>query len=299
MDVVQEILRLKKERDAVILVHNYQRPEIHAIADHLGDSLNLARAAAGVDSRTIVFCGVSFMAETAKILAPDRTVLLPRTEARCPMAEMVGVDALREARAAHSDAQVVCYVNTTAEVKALSDACCTSANAVKVVQAIPAERVIFVPDRNLAAWCQRFTDKEIIPWDGFCYVHARITADEVRRARRAAPDALLMVHPECCPEVLDLADEVLSTEGMVRLARQSDRREFLVGTEEGLIARLARENPGKTFYAAGTSKTCTQMKLTTLEDVYLALDENRHEVALPAETLRKARRALDRMLELA
>jgi quinolinate synthase len=297
MNLAQEIAKLKREREAVLLVHNYQRSEIHELADCLGDSLGLARYAAQTDTKTIVFCGVTFMAETAKILSPAKTVLIPQKEARCPMAEMVDLRELDALKARHPDAAVVCYINTYAEVKARADVCVTSANAVKVIQSLSARRIIFVPDRNLAAYCQRFTDKEIIPWDGYCYVHARITKDEVLQARKAVPDAVLIVHPECPPDVIDCADEVLSTEGMVKYARQSDKQRFLIGTEEGLIARLKRENPEKTFFAAGTARICTQMKLTTLRDVYLSLAEYRYVVEVQEETADRARKSLERMLE--
>jgi len=299
MNSGREIARLKAERGAVLLVHNYQRPEIQELADHLGDSLALARAAAGTDAKMIVFCGVTFMAGTAKILSPAKTVLIPQKEARCPMAEMVDLRELEALKARHPDAAVVCYVNTYADVKARADVCVTSANAVKVVQSLPQRRVIFVPDRNLAAYCQRFTDKEIIPWPGFCYVHARITYEDVMQARQAVPDAVLLVHPECPPEVIDCADEVLSTEGMVKYAAASDRRSFLIATEEGLIARLRREFPAKTFYAAGTPRVCTQMKLTTLQDVYLALAERRYVIDLPEAVMQRARASLERMLQYA
>ena len=299
MNFGREIARLRKEREAVLLVHNYQRPEIQELADHLGDSLYLARVAARTDAKVIVFCGVTFMAETAKILSPGKTVLIPQKEARCPMAEMVDLRELDALRARHPDAAVVCYVNTYADVKARADVCVTSANAVKVVQGLPQRRVIFVPDRNLAAYCQRFTDKEIIPWPGYCYVHARITYEEVAQARKAVPDAVLLVHPECPPEVIDCADEVLSTEGMVKYAAKSEKQRFLIGTEEGLIARLKRENPDKTFFAAGTPRVCTQMKLTTLQDVHLSLKEYRHVVELPEETMQRARASLERMLQYA
>ncbi|MCJ7472413.1 MAG: quinolinate synthase NadA, partial [Actinobacteria bacterium] len=277
-DLVDKIAKLKKEKNAVILVHNYQRPEIQDIADFLGDSLELAREAAKTDARIIVFCGVRFMAETAKILSPKKTVLLPRKEAGCPMADMITAEDLRRLKKNYPDAKVVSYVNTNADVKAESDICCTSANAVKVVKNISAKRIIFTPDKNLAAYCQRFTDKEIIPWNGCCYVHERITEKEVRLAKEKFPDALLLVHPECNPSVIELADEVLSTSGMLNFAKKSDKKRFLIGTEEGLIYRLKKENPGKKFYAAGTAKMCRNMKLTTLNDVYLSLKEERYAI---------------------
>ena len=292
----KEILRLKKEKGAVILVHNYQIGEIQDLADFLGDSLGLSREASRISEKLIVFCGVTFMAETAKILSPDKKVLLPRKDAECPMAEMVNVEDLKKLKAKHPDAVVVTYVNSTAEVKAESDVCCTSANAVKIVQNIDAEEIIFTPDRNLASYVQRFTKKKIIPWEGFCYVHNQFTREEVIRAKEAHPRALLMVHPECQPEVIDLADKVLSTSGMVRVARESSDSEFLVGTEGGMLYRLKKENPGKNFYSAGTAKFCRGMKATRLEDLYKALLEEQYEIILPEDIINKARMALERML---
>jgi len=295
-ELVDEIIRLKKEKDAVLLVHNYQMGEIQEIADYLGDSLGLARQAAKSDHSLIVFCGVKFMAETAKILSPGKKVLLPRTEATCPMAEMVDPVALKELKESYPDAQVVTYVNSTAEVKAESDVCCTSANAVNVVSNVESDTIIFTPDRNLASYVQRFTDKKIILWDGFCYVHNRFNAEDVRRAKEARPDALLMVHPECPPPVIDLADEVLSTSGMVRMARDSDRESFLVGTEEGMLYRLKKENPGKEFYSAGPARVCTGMKSTRLVDVYAALTEEKYEMIFPQDIMDRARTSLEKML---
>ncbi|MBA7575734.1 Quinolinate synthase A [subsurface metagenome] len=281
MNIVEEITKLKKEKNAIILVHNYQRPEIQNIADSLGDSLGLAREAAKTDARIIVFCGVRFMAETAKILSPEKTVIIPRKDAGCPMADMITAEDLRILKGKYSGAKVVSYVNTNADVKAESDICCTSANAINVVRNITAEKIIFTPDKNLAAYCQRFTDKEIIPWNGYCYVHEKIREEEVRLAKEKLPDALLLVHPECNPSVLDLADEVLSTSGMLNFAKKTDKKRFLIGTEEGLIYRLKKENPGKEFYAAGTAKMCRNMKLTTLNDVYFSLKEERYAIELP------------------
>jgi len=299
MNIVEEITKLKKEKNAIILVHNYQRPEIQNIADSLGDSLGLAREAAKTDARIIVFCGVRFMAETAKILSPGKAVLLPRKEAGCPMADMVTVEDLRKLKEKYSSAKVVSYVNTNADVKAESDICCTSANVIEVVRNIKAERVIFTPDKNLAAYSQRFVDKEIIPWNGYCYVHEKIRKEEVRLAKEKFPDALLLVHPECNPSVIDLADEVLSTSGMLNFAEKSDKKKFLVGTEEGLIYRLKKENPGKEFYAAGTAKMCRNMKLTTLNDVYSSLKEKRYAIELPEGIIKSAQKALMGMLKYA
>jgi len=295
-DLVDKIAKLKKEKNAVILVHNYQRPEIQDIADFLGDSLELAREAAKTDARIIVFCGVRFMAETAKILSPKKTVILPREDAGCPMADMITAEDLRRLKKNYPGAKVVSYVNTNADVKAESDICCTSANAVKVVKNISAKRIIFTPDKNLAAYCQRFTDKEIIPWNGCCYVHERITEKEVRLAKEKFPDALLLVHPECKPSVIGLADEVLSTGGMVSFVNKSDKKRFLIGTEEGLIYRLKKENPEKEFYASGTAKMCRNMKLTTLNDVYLSLKEERYAIELPEGIIESAGKTLTAML---
>ena len=297
MNIVEEITKLKKEKNAIILVHNYQRPEIQDIADFLGDSLGLAKQAAETKAGIIVFCGVRFMAETAKILSPEKMVLLPRKEAGCPMADMITAEDLRRLKKNHPDAKVVSYVNTNADVKAESDICCTSANAVKVVKNISAEKIIFTPDKNLAAYCQRFTDKEIIPWNGYCHVHERITKEEVILAKENFPDALLLVHPECKPSVIDLADEVLSTSGMVNLAKKSDKKRFLIGTEGGLIYRLKKENPGKEFYSAGAAKMCRNMKLTTLNDVYLSLKEERYPIELAGEIIKAAQKALTAMLK--
>lgn len=299
MNIAEEITKLKKEKKAIILVHNYQRPEIQNIADSLGDSLGLAREAAKTDARIIVFCGVRFMAETAKILSPEKTVIIPRKDAGCPMADMITTEDLRILKEKYPGAKVVSYVNTNADVKAESDICCTSANAIKVVRNIKAEKIIFTPDKNLAAYCQRFTDKEIIPWNGYCYVHEKIREEEVRLAKEKLPDALLLVHPECNPSVIDLADEVLSTSGMLNFAKKTDKKRFLIGTEEGLIYRLKKENPGKEFYAAGTAKMCRNMKLTTLNDVYFSLKEERYAIELPEGIIESAQKALEAMLKYA
>ena len=297
MNIVEEITKLKKEKNAVILVHNYQRPEIQNIADFLGDSLGLAKQAAKTEAKIIVFCGVRFMAETAKILSPKKTVIIPREDAGCPMADMITAEDLRRLKKNYPGAKVVSYVNTNSDVKAESDICCTSANAVKVVKNISAKRIIFTPDKNLAAYCQRFVDKEIIPWNGYCYVHEKIREEEVRLANEKLPDALLLVHPECKPSVIDLADEVLSTSGMVSFAKKSDKKKFLIGTEEGLIYRLKKENPEKEFYTAGTAKMCRNMKLTTLNDVYFSLKEERYAIELPEGIIKSAQKALMAMLK--
>jgi quinolinate synthase len=297
--LLEDIRRLREQKRALILAHNYQRPEVQDAADFTGDSLELSRKAAGTDAPVIVFCGVWFMAETAKILSPDKTVLLPRPDAGCPMADMAGVEALRKMKAAHPAATVVTDVNSSAEVKAESDVCVTSANAVQIVQKQNADEILFLPDRNLAAYVQRFTGKRIIPWSGFCYVHERFGAAEVHAARRNHPDAVVLAHPECRPEVIDLADEVLSTSGMLKFVRESPARAFIIGTEEGILHRMKAENPGKSFLALGTVKTCVNMKKTRLEDLAGALLHGRHEINLPKDIMDRARAALDKMLSYA
>lgn len=293
----EKIGALKREKGALILAHNYQSPQIQEIADYLGDSLDLSRRARDSEARMICFCGVRFMAESAKILSPEKTVLLPRKESLCEMAAMVTLPELKALKARHPQAVVVSYVNTTAEVKAESDVCCTSANAVKVVEKLKGDQVIFVPDRNLASWVSRFIPKRIIPWNGYCYVHERFTPEDVKEAKRLHPQAVVIVHPECRPQVIDLADEVESTGGMVRLARKLKAEELIIGTEEGLIQRLRRENPGKRFYSAGPARMCRSMKYIRLEDVYLSLKEERFKVELPATIIERARTTLDKMLE--
>jgi len=296
-DIITEIQKLKREKKAIILAHNYQRPEIQDIADYLGDSLELSLIASKSDAKIIVFCGVRFMAESAKILSPEKLILLPREDAGCLLADMATRDELREFKAKHPEAYVVSYVNTSAEVKAESDVCCTSANAVKVVQNVPAKQIIFVPDRNLADYVQRFTDKEIIAWNGFCYVHDGIEPNIVKKTKDSHPDAKLIVHPECKREVIDLADKVTSTGGMVKFARESDVEKIIVGTEEGMIYRLQKENPKKTFYTIGSARVCRNMKITTLEDVLFALREEKYKIELSDSIMRKAKTALDKMLE--
>ncbi|MCK4307972.1 quinolinate synthase NadA [candidate division WOR-3 bacterium] len=296
-EIISEIQRLKQEKEAIILVHNYQRPEIQDIADYLGDSLGLSKIAAESDAKVIVFCGVRFMAESAKILSPEKLVLLPREDAGCELANMATREELMGFKSKYPDACVVSYVNTNADVKAESDVCCTSANAVKVVQNVSAKQIIFVPDRNLANYVQRFTDKEIIPWNGFCYVHDGMKSDVVKQTKDLHPDAKLIVHPECQREVIDLADKVTSTGGMVKFARESNVDKIIIGTEEGIVYRLQKENPQKTFYTAGSARMCRNMKITTLKDVLFALREEKYKIELPDHIVERARIALDKMLE--
>ncbi len=294
--MMEEILALKKERNAVILAHNYQIPEVLDAADLVGDSLELSRAAAHQDAEVIIFCGVDFMAETAAILSPQKRVVLPEKGAWCPMAHMIAPDQLRELKAHYPEAAVVCYVNSTAEVKAHSDICCTSANGVQVVNSLPQKQVIFVPDRNLAAYVARHTEKQIIPWNGYCYVHDHFTPEEVRAARMSHPQAEVLVHPECRPEVIDLADYVYSTAGMGRHACASKAREFIIGTEVGMLYRLKKENPDKEFYPLSEKAVCQNMKKTNLAKVLRALKTLEPVVMVPEETAFRARRAIERML---
>ena len=297
MDYIEKIYELKDKKNAVILVHNYQRGEIQDIGDYIGDSLGLSQQAKKTDAAIIVFCGVRFMAETAKILSPEKKVLIPREDAGCPMANMVTPEDVLRMRKKHPEAKVVSYVNTNANVKALCDVCCTSANAVEVVKNIDADEIIFIPDKNLGSYVKRFTDKKMILWDGFCYVHDRISKEEVLSAKEKFPGALLLVHPECSPEVIDIADEVLSTSGMLKFVRKSDAKSFLIGTEEGIIYRLKKENPDKEFYSAGEPKICSNMKRTRLEDVYNALNEEKHEINLLEDIINASRRSLEAMLK--
>lgn len=296
--LVDKINRLRKECNAVILAHNYVLGEVQEIADFVGDSLELSIKAAGVTAGVIVFCGVKFMAETAKILSPEKMVLHPAPQAGCPMADMATAEQVRALKRRHPDAVVVCYVNSTAEVKAEVDICCTSANAAKIVAAIPADReIIFMPDCNLGANIAAELRRKLILWPGCCPVHQRLTPEMVRRRRREFPNAALFVHPECAPEVVALADAALSTGGMLRYVRESEVKEFIVGTEQGIIYRLARENPDKTFVALSEQAICPDMKLTTLEDVLAALEKKQYQVDLPADILTRARLPISRMLE--
>src|SRR5271170_51394 len=300
-EMIAEIKRLKAERHAIILAHNYQRPEIFEVADFIGDSLELARQARDVrDADLIVFCGVHFMAETAKVFNPDRLVLLPDMRAGCSLADSVTAEALAERKAellgVYPDLKVVSYVNCTADVKALSDACCTSANATKIVDAIESEHILFVPDQNLANYVQSQTSKQIISWDGNCYVHHQITPEEVEKAKKGIPGLIVLAHPECRADVLRLADAVLSTSAMVRYAQNSTAEKFLVVTECGLADRLLMEIPNKHFYKV--CKLCRFMKMITLGGTLDSLRNLRFEIELPEDVREGARRALERMLEL-
>jgi quinolinate synthase len=294
--MIKEILALKKERHATILAHNYQMPQVQDVADMVGDSLELSRAAACLETDVIIFCAVDFMAETAAILSPQKRVILPEKGAWCPMAHMITPEQLHDLKALNPGAAVVCYVNSTAEIKAMSDVCCTSANGVQVVNSLHEKEVIFVPDRNLAAYVARHTDKKIIPWNGYCYVHDRFTAAEVRAARAEHPNAEVLVHPECRPEVIDQADFTYSTAGMGKHAKASAASEFIIGTENGMIYRLKKENPQKEFYPLSANAICQNMKKTDLSKVLLALQTLEPQVTVPEEIALKAHRSIERML---
>lgn len=299
VEIREEIREWKEKRKAVILAHYYQRPEVQEIADFVGDSLQLARLAAGVDAGVIVFCGVYFMAESAKILSPEKTVLLPEAGAGCPLADMATAEDVRARKEAIPGCIVVAYVNSSAAVKAESDIVCTSSNAVKVVNSLPGGRpVLFVPDGNLGNYVSRQTGRRLVLWDGYCNVHHKLTAEDIRVARAAHPEALVMVHPECRPEVIDLADHVSSTGGMIRFAQESLHRAFIVGTEEGIIHPLRKACPGKSFFPAASRLVCPNMKLTTLEKVKYALEVMEPQVEVDPAVAKGARLALDRMLEI-
>jgi quinolinate synthase len=298
VDIRDRIGELKKRKNAVIIAHNYQIPEVQDAADFVGDSLELSRKAAGLDAGTIVFCGVHFMAETAAVLAPGKTVLLPEIEAGCPMSDMINGRELRAWKARYAGLKVVCYVNTSAEVKAESDVCCTSSNAVAVVNSLGVDRLLFVPDKNLAAYVARETGKTIIAWDGYCYVHHRFTPRDIEEARALHPEAEVWVHPECPLDVIDLADKVLSTGKMVLEARTTSRREIVVGTEKGIIYRLSKENPAVRFYPARDTALCAHMKMTTLPKVLRALETDTTRVEVPSDIADRARGAIQAMLKI-
>jgi quinolinate synthase len=292
----QEVRRWLERRRGLLLAHNYQPGEIQDVADFLGDSLGLSMTAAKTPAEVIVFCGVHFMAETAAILCPDKTVLLPRKDVGCYMADTITSEQLKARKAELPGVPVVTYVNSTAAVKAESDICCTSANAVAVVNSLTASRVLMVPDRNLALYTARRTAKEVLYWDGCCNVHDNLTAAEVKACQAAHPQAVFIAHPECRPEVLDLARLIRSTSGMLQYVRQSETREFIIGTEMGILHTLRRENPDKIFYSPSPHLVCPDMKRITLADVIQALKENRHQVTVPEAVRRPALRAVERML---
>lgn len=298
-ELKQKILKLKAERDAVILAHNYQIGEVQDIADFTGDSLGLSIEASKTKAKVILFCGVKFMAETAKIVSPDKTVLMPDENAGCPMANMITVRQLRELKKKHPYAQVVCYVNTTAAIKAECDICCTSANAIKVVNSLPKDvPIIFVPDKSLGEYVSKKSGREMILWNGYCPTHHYILAKDIEAMKEKYPNALVMVHPECTSDVIDLADQVLSTSGMCKFAKESDAKEFIVGTEIGLLYTLQKENPDKKFYPASRLADCPNMKLNTLEKILWSLEDMVYEITVPEDIRIRAWNAIKKMLDL-
>ena len=297
-ELIEKISALKKRRGAVILAHNYQLGEVQDIADFVGDSLELSQNAAKTDADVIVFCGVHFMAETASILCPDRVVLLPDISAGCPMADMITAERLRAKKKEHPQAVVVCYINSSAEVKAESDICCTSANAVRVVESLDAQEILFVPDQYLGHYVSARTGKKMILWPGFCPTHVRIKPERIKELKREYPQAKVVVHPECTPEVIALADEVFSTSGMCRYAQRDEVGEMIVGTEVGIIHRLKKENPDKRFIPISEQAVCPNMKLITLEKVLWSLEEMNPEVKVPEGIRLRAKAAVDKMLKI-
>ncbi len=298
--LISNINRMKKEQNAVIVAHSYQVDDVQGIADVVGDSFALSQFCASNTADTIVFCGVHFMAESAKILSPEKTVLLPEIQAGCPMADMVTAEALREAKKKHPEAAVVCYINSSAEVKAECDVCCTSSNALAVIRSIDKKDIIFVPDKNLGSYvAEMVPDKNIILWEGYCITHHKIKAKEVIESNRLHPDALLLVHPECQPEIQELADFVGSTKQIIDYARNSDHDKFIIGTEMGVLYQLKKDSPQKTFYMMSSGLICPNMKKTSLQSVHDALAEKKYEIILSQDIIERASHSLNRMLEVA
>ncbi len=297
--IVEKISELKKKHNAIILAHNYQRGEIQDIADYVGDSLGLSQQAAKANADLIVFCGVHFMAETAAILSPDKTIIMPDEHAGCPMANMITARELRKKKELYPNAKVVCYVNTTADVKAESDICCTSSNAVKIVSSIPeGEEILFIPDKSLGAYVSSCLNREMIYWEGYCPTHHRILADQIVKIKSEHPEAEVVVHPECTPDVIALADHVASTTGILRYANSSNAKEFVIGTEIGILHRLRKENPDKIFMPITPLSDCPNMKLNTLEKVLWSLEDIQFVVTVPDEIAKKALSAIQKMLDL-
>jgi len=298
-ELLEKIQNLKKKRNAVILAHNYQSGEIQDLADFTGDSLGLSIEASRTDAEVIVFCGVLFMAETAAILSPEKTVLLPDKYAGCPLADMITADQLYQLKLKHPDATVICYVNSSAEVKAASDYCCTSSNAVEVVNSVPPDKeIIFVPDQHLGRHVIENTGRKLIIWPGYCKTHAMITARDITKAKEEYPDAVVMVHPECNESVKAIADRILSTGQMLKFAEKNSAKHFIVGTESGIIHTLKKKNPNARFIPAGDKAICPNMKKITLEKVLWSLEDMQYKVTVPAEVAAKAKTAIDRMVEI-
>jgi quinolinate synthase len=298
-EILENIARLKQQHNAVILAHNYQPGEVQDLADFAGDSLGLSIKAAETDADVIVFCGVQFMAETAAILSPEKTVLLPEKSAGCPMADMIDAGQLRQLKQQHTDALVVCYVNSTAEVKAESDYCCTSANAVELVNSLPEDkRIIFVPDRNLGQFVAERTGRDLVLWPGYCTTHVVITVDDIENARAKHPDATVIAHPECTKPVRDVSDELLSTGQMLKFAANRTAKQFIVATETGIIHALKKQNPQAEFFPATNRAICPNMKKIALDKVIASLEDMQYRVTVPDQIRVKAKKGLDRMVEV-
>ncbi len=298
-EIIRQIEELKFRRKAVILAHNYQRGEVQDIADLVGDSLDLSRSAQKTDAEVIVFCGVHFMAEIAKILSPEKTVLLPDINSGCPLADTITPDDLKKLKKAHPEAIVVSYVNTSAEIKALSDICCTSANGIKVINSLPKDKeIIFTPDRYLGGYIAKQTKRELILWQGFCPTHLTITVDRIRRIKEKHPHAEVVVHPECRADVIEFADAARGTIGMCQYVKESSATEFIIGTENGIIHRLKKENPQKMFYPASEDALCPNMKLTTLNKILYALKEDQYKIEVSQDVAKMAESAILKMLAI-
>ncbi|NSW90786.1 MAG: quinolinate synthase NadA [Firmicutes bacterium] len=299
IELVNKINELKEQKKAVIVAHTYQRDEVQEIADMVGDSFALSRYCALSDAEVVVFCGVHFMAESAKILSPGKTVLLPERDAGCPLADMITAEALREFKKKHPGAAVVCYINSSAEVKAESDICCTSSNAVNVVRSIKEKDIIFVPDKNLGSYVAKMVpEKNIILWEGFCPTHHRVKAEDVKKAKELHPDALVLVHPECRAEVIEMADFVGSTKAIIDYGTKSGHKKFIIGTEMGVLYSLRKNNPDKVFYLLSQGFICPNMKKTTLDSIFNSLNEMKYNIELNEDIRIKASKALERMLEI-
>ena len=297
--IIEKIKDLKTRRNAVILAHNYQRGDVQDIADFTGDSLGLSQQAANTKADIIVFCGVHFMAETASILCPDKMVLLPDEHAGCPMANMITLKELRIKKREHPNAKVVCYVNSTAAIKAESDLCCTSSSAMKIVSSIPKDQeIIFIPDKSLGGYVSSKLNRPMILWEGYCPTHHRILAEQIILLKAKHPHAKIVVHPECTPDVIALADYVASTTGIAKYCKETDAKEFIIGTETGILHRLKKENPQKTFYAITILADCSNMKLISLEKVLWSLEDLVYQIKVPDDIAAKARVAIQKMLEL-
>jgi quinolinate synthase len=300
LNYTETIKQLKIEKDAVILAHYYQRPEIQDIADYVGDSFALSKLAKNLPNKVIVFCGVHFMAESAKILSPEKTILLPALDAGCPMADMVTAEDIIELRNKYPEAAIVCYVNSSAEVKAQCDICCTSSNAVRIVKTLPQKDIVFVPDQNLGHFvAQQVPEKNVILFNGYCITHHKITLKNVEDAKRAIPDALFAVHPECTPEIVEKSDFAGSTAEIIDYVTNTDCEKFIIGTEMGVMHEIQKRNPNKKLYILNSGLVCPNMKKTTMEDVYDALTNTKaHEINLDTDIIEKAKHSLDRMLTI-